>query len=158
VVVVAAVEDHGKFMGRARVELIPDASGPSLEGFIERNVSPGAQVHTDGWSGYNGVAESAYKHEREVIGNPKTATKKFPHTHRIFSLLKRVLLATHQGSVSHRHLPSYLDEFVFRFNRRTSTNRYGLVSTLLSRYCTLVCTYKSLVLRGRSIQIDPVST
>jgi transposase-like protein len=148
VVVVAAVEDKGTAMGRARMELIPDASATSLTGFVKRNVAAGATVHTDGWNGYAGLKAAGYKHDREVVGNPKTATKKFPHTHRLFSLVKRVLLATHQGAVSQRHLPSYLAEFVFRFNRRASGNRYGLVRTLLSRFLTRVCTYRSLVARG----------
>ena len=49
-----------------------------------------------------------------------------PGVHRIASLLKRWILGTHQGSVSDEHLQSYLEEFTFRFNRRTSGSR-GLV-------------------------------
>jgi transposase-like protein len=148
-VIVAAVEDKGTAMGRARMERIPSAAAGHLLGFVERNVAAGSVVHTDGWKGYARLEKAGYSHHREVIGDPKTATKKFPHTHRLFALAKRVLLATHQGAVSHRHLSSYLDEFIFRFNRRSSGNRYGLVRTLLSRFARPVCTYPSLVARSR---------
>jgi hypothetical protein len=49
-----------------------------------------------------------------------------PGVHRVASLLKRWILGTHQGSVSDEHLQAYLEEFTFRFNRRTSRSR-GLV-------------------------------
>jgi hypothetical protein len=98
VVVVAAVEDKGAAMGRARMEVVPDASAASLTDFVKCNVAAVATVHTDGWNGYAGVKAAIYKHNSEVGGNPKTTTKKFPHTHRHCSLLKRLLLATHQGA------------------------------------------------------------
>ncbi|HEY5186092.1 MAG TPA: transposase, partial [Actinomycetes bacterium] len=41
----------------------------------------------------------------------------------VASLAKRWLLGTHQGAIDDAHLPAYLDEFVFRFNRRTSRSR-----------------------------------
>jgi len=46
--------------------------------------------------------------------------------HKAASLAKRWLLGTHPGSVDDAHLPAYLNEFVFRFNRRRSRSR-GLV-------------------------------
>ena len=57
------------------------------------------------------------KHHREP------ASELLPRVHLAISLLKRWLLGTHQGAVSHEHLDYYLDEFVFRFNRRSSRSR-----------------------------------
>jgi transposase-like protein len=146
--VVAAVEDKGEHLGRARLETVNDATAPSLVGFVERHVEPGSELHTDGFGAYAGVSKKGYAHDREVVGHPKNAAKKFPHVHRLFSLLRRVLLTTYQGAVSPQHLPWYLDEFQFRFNRRSSKNRFGLVRTLLSRAFVLPCTYLQLVGKG----------
>ena len=54
-----------------------------------------------------------------------------PNCHKVASLLKRWLLGTHQGAVSQEHLDYYLDEYTFRFNRRTSTDRGKLFYRLL---------------------------
>jgi hypothetical protein len=51
------------------------------------------------------------------------AAELLPRIHLVASLLKRWLLGTHQGAVSIEHLDYYLDEFTFRFNRRTSRSR-----------------------------------
>lgn len=48
-------------------------------------------MHTDGWGAYPAVAKRGYVHDCEVIGDPKSAAKKFPHVHRIFSLVQRLL-------------------------------------------------------------------
>ena len=133
VCVVAAVEVKGTAMGRARVELVADATSRSLGDFTERNVDLGSTLHTDGAAAYISVAKRGYTHQPEVIGNPKRAAKLFPHVHRIFSLVRRVLLATHQGAVRPHHLQRYLDEYVFRFNRRSSKNRFLLVQRALDR-------------------------
>lgn len=119
--VAIAVELDGKKLGRIRLRQIPDASGKSLVGFIADCVEKGATVHTDDWSGYNGVRAAGYVHRvTAVLGDPERALKFFPHVHLVASLLKRWLGATHQGSVRKQHLQGYLDEFAFRFNRRRS--------------------------------------
>jgi hypothetical protein len=147
--VIAAVEvktdAKGKqFMGRARVGVVPDATTKSLVGFVEGNVASGSVVRTDGWHPYRALPRKGYKHHREVVGDKKLSSKMFPNVHRLFSLVKRVLLATHQGAVQPKHLQAYLDEYVFRFNRRSSVNRYGLVRTLLARAFVRVRTYREL--------------
>lgn len=143
--VVAAVEVKGGHLGRARLGTVMNATAPSLVGFVEHNVEKGSQLHTDGLASYNGLPKKGYVHDREVVGSPKNASKKFPRVHRLFSLLRRVLLTTYQGAVSDQHLPWYLDEFIFRFNRRSSRNRFGLVRTLLARAFTPAFTYRQLV-------------
>ena len=116
-----------KGYGRVRRRQVADASNASLRPFVCDTVAPGAHVHTDGWSGYRRLAQSGYVHERTIMntsGDP--AHVAMPGVHRVASLLKRWILGTHQGSVSDEHLQAYLEEFTFRFNRRTSRSR-GLV-------------------------------
>lgn len=119
--VAVAVELDGKKVGRIRLRHVPDASGKSLVGFISDCVEPGAIVHTDDWNGYNGVKAAGFVHSvTPILGDEERALKYFPHVHLVASLLKRWLMATHQGGVQKQHLQGYLDEFVFRFNRRRS--------------------------------------
>jgi len=124
-IVAIAVEVHEpKGFGRARLRRIPDVSGGSLVPFVCEVVEPGSKVHTDGWGGYEGLSKRGYCHEITVhssSGDP--AHVSMPAVHRVSSLLKRWLLGTHQGGVGHSQLDSYLEEFTFRFNRRTSRSR-----------------------------------
>ena len=127
IVVIAVEIRQPKGFGRVRMRHIPDASGESLLPFVREVVAPGSVVRTDGWSGYNGLSDYGYTQDILVLsssGDP--AHVSMPGVHRVASLLKRWLLGTHQGSVLSNHLQSYLDEFTFRFNRRTSRSR-GLV-------------------------------
>jgi len=132
--VVIGVELSGRKVGRARLRHVPDASGQSLVGFVTDCVDPGAKVHTDGWTGYAGLTKAGYRHKVTVIdGGEEFATKVFPHVHLVVSLLKRWLLATHQGNVSPKHLQRYLDEFAFRFNRRRSRHVGKLFHRLMEQ-------------------------
>jgi transposase-like protein len=134
-IVVIAVEMHSpKGFGRTRMRQIPDASGASLMKFVCDVVDPGSVVHTDGWKGYNDLPKHGYTREKTVLsdtGDP--AHVSMPGVHRISSLLKRWLLGTHQGAVSSKHLDYYLDEFTFRFNRRSSRARGLLFYRLLEQ-------------------------
>jgi transposase-like protein len=119
--VVIAVELAGTQVGRVRLRHVADGSGTNLVGFVRDCVEPGAQVHTDGWAGYNGLSKAGYAHRvTPTRGDVELAVEVFPHVHLVASLLKRWLGATHQGHVSPKHLQAYLDEFAFRFNRRRS--------------------------------------
>jgi len=119
-----------KGLGRCRMAVVPDVSAASLHPFVSTHVQPGATVVTDAWMGYSGVDRLGYAHERRsqraarLRGDDPHAL--LPEVHRVASLAKRWLLGTHQGSVDDAHLQAYLDEFVFRFNRRSSRSR-GLV-------------------------------
>jgi transposase-like protein len=135
--IVIAVEMDDKRIGRIRLRSIPDASAASLHSFIEDSVEPGSTVHTDGWAGYKGLEQKGYRCETSVIGKqPKDAVKLLPHVHLVVALLKRWLLGTHQGAVSRTYLPYYLDEFTFRFNRRTSKSRGKLFYRLVEQSVT----------------------
>ena len=127
IVVIAVEVKQPKGFGRVRMRHVPDASATSLLPFVCDVVAPGALVSTDGWGGYNDLPEHGYMHRQTVLsesGDP--AHVAMPGVHRIASLLKRWILGTHQGSVTPAHLQSYLEEFTFRVNRRTSRSR-GLV-------------------------------
>jgi len=133
--VVIAAQENGKGIGRIRLARIPDASARSLRGFIREAIEPGSGLHTDAWQGYAGLEALGYGHEVTVIrGRGKAAaTELLPRVHLVASLLKRWLLGTHQGSFGMQHLDYYLDEFTFRFNRRTSRSRGKLFFRLLEQ-------------------------
>jgi transposase-like protein len=122
-IVVAAQED-GPGIGRIRMRHIVDASAASLVPFVQDSVELGSLIHTDGWLGYLPLENRGYEHEVTLLkGKKKTPSDLMPRVHRVISLLKRWLVGTHQGAVSHKHLDYYLDEFTFRFNRRRSKSR-----------------------------------
>jgi len=117
-------------LGRCRMAPLADASAASLHAFVADHVEPGATVVTDGWQGYRGLDRLGYVHDRRsqraARARGDDPGELLPAVHRVASLAKRWLLGTHQGSVDEAHLLSYLNEFVFRFNRRRSRSR-GLV-------------------------------
>lgn len=145
-IVIAAQED-GPGIGRIRMKQIPDASAASLMAFVEEAIEPGSTLHTDGWQGYLPAEGKGYPHDVTILrGNKEPASELLPRVHRIASLLKRWILGTHQGAVSHEHLPFYLDEFTFRFNRRSSRNRGKLFYRMVQQaVITEPVPYKSMV-------------
>jgi transposase-like protein len=129
-----AVEVRGTTIGRCRMGVLPDAGWASLRGFLVDRVEPGATVVTDGWGAYPKATAGRYVHEPFVIaGSGWDAHELLPAVHRVASLAKRWLLGTHQGGVKPGHLPAYLDEFTFRFNRRRSRSRGLLFYRLLAQ-------------------------
>lgn len=133
-IVAVAAEERGRRIGRIRMRRVPNLSAESLLGFVEQSVAQGSTVRTDGYQSYSGLTRRGYSHMVNVIGpNKKRASKELPLVHRVSSLLKRWLLGTHQGAVSHDHLDYYLDEFTFRFNRRTSGSRGKLFYRLVQQ-------------------------
>lgn len=130
VLVVVAAEKEGKRIGRIRLKRVPDASSDSLNKAVQESVEPKATVCTDGWRGYNSLGQLGYTRR---ISRQESAVGEnlLPAVNRVASLLKRWLLGTHQGAVEVSHLDYYLDEFTFRFNRRTSRSRGLLFYRLL---------------------------
>ena len=133
-IVVVGVElvRGSKQPGRIRMSVVPDVSGDSLVGkFVKSNVESGSTLITDGWKGYSALKDNGYARvipEKFALDDPGNL---LPHVHMVVSLLKRWLLGTHQGAVGENHLQAYLDEFVFRFNRRKSAERGLLFYRLL---------------------------
>src|SRR5665647_3066071 len=113
-----------------RVAPLGEASAESLHAFVTDHVEPRSTGITDAWQGYRGLEKLGYVHDRRSQRAAKARGddpgELLPAVHRVASLIKRWLLGTHQGAVDAAHLPSYMNEFVFRFNRRRSRSR-GLV-------------------------------
>ena len=150
-IVIIAIEVHSpKGFGRIRLRQIPDVTGPTLIGFIKDVVSAVAIVSTDGWSGYNGLSALGYQHKRRVqSGSDDPAHVVLPGPHRIASLLKRWLIGTHQGAVRDEHLDYYLDEYTFRFNRRSAKARGLLFHRLVEQAVQIKpTTYRGIVTRA----------
>jgi transposase-like protein len=154
IVAIACELRHPHGFGRVRLRHVADVSAASLVPFVREAVEPGAIVNTDGWGGYNGLAAAGYAHTRTVIsatGDP--AHVSMPAVHRVASLLKRWLLGTHQGAVSNEHLDLYLQEFTFRFNRRSSRRRGLLFYRLLEQaVATAPAPYRALIAKHRQPQ------
>jgi hypothetical protein len=129
-IVVGAVEvrsrqDDGKqhrrrvYAGRLRLRVVPDRSAEALTGFVKDNVALGSVLRTDGWTGYPGLTETGYLHEALTLGgDPDKAEAHLPMIHLVFSNLKTWIKGTHHSRIEPKHLQAYLNEYVFRFNRR----------------------------------------
>ena len=134
-IVVIAVELRGnRRTGRIRLRDVPDASAKSLVGFVKDVVEPGSVVKTDGWRGYMPLKKHNYAHQvtsTSSSGDPTVVV--MPSVHLVAGLLKRWLLGSFHGGVSREHLGYYLDEFTFRYNRRTSRARGLLFYRLLEQ-------------------------
>ena len=155
--IVVAAQEEGRGVGRIRLRRIPDASAGSLIPFIEDSVEPGSVIHTDGWLGYEPLEKKGYQHAVTYLrGQKESPSELMPRVHLVVSLLKRWLIGTHQGAVSHKHLDYYLDEFTFRFNRRRSRSRGQLFYRLVQQAVAVEpVTYASIV-RHTKPKLQPV--
>jgi transposase-like protein len=134
--IVIAAEDRDNRIGRIRIRKVKDASGQSLIPAVKESVEPHSEIFTDGWGGYNELPSAGY-HHKIIRKTADTGENLLPLAHRVVALLKRWLLGTHQGAVRPSHLDYYLDEFVFRFNRRTSASRGLLFYRLIQQVVTI---------------------
>lgn len=136
--VVVATECIGKQIGRVRFKCIDSASSDNLVKFVEENIQFGSTVITDGWRGYNSLADSKnYTHViKSISGSGQEAHELLPHVHMVDSLLKRWINGTHQGRISSKHLEYYLDEYAFRFNRKLSNHRGKVFYRLVQQAVT----------------------
>jgi transposase-like protein len=152
--IVIAAQADGRAIGRVRMGVVKDASAENLYAFVQDSIKPGSTIHTDGWPGYSGLQKKGYDHEiTRLRGNLKDASKLLPRVHRVASLLKRWLLGTHQGAISHQHLVYYLDEFTFRFNRRRSRSRGKLFFRLVEQaLATAPEPYRVIAQRSKTSQ------
>lgn len=111
---------HGRsfIAGRLRLQVIPNRKQETLESVVLENVHTGTEIRTDGWNGYDNLLKLGYKHIAVSIqGDQAKTDQHLPMIHIVFGNLDAWLLGTHHG-VSSAHLQGYLNEFVFRFNRR----------------------------------------
>ena len=150
--VAVAAEKDGRGIGRIRMRRVSDGSAQSLHPFIRDSIEPGSLLVTDDWQGYASL-DGYRRRIKPIAPSGRTASEVMPRVHRVVSLLKRWLMGTHQGAVSHEHLDDYLDEFTFRFNRRASESRGKLFYRLLQNAVAVPpAPYKSLAkhVRGRA--------
>lgn len=134
-VVAIAVELHEpKGFGRIRLRQLTTAPDIGVCGFVSEVVEPGSVIRTDGWNAYKPLRGLGYTHEPvSVIHAHEPAHDLLPGVHRVASLLKRWLAGTMHYGVAWTHLDYYLDEFTFRFNRRTADKRGLLFYRLLQQ-------------------------
>jgi transposase-like protein len=125
--VIVAVEKRGDATGRARMAVIPDFKAATLTAFLKQNVAPGSTLYTEGLLSGKLPEEAGFKHEPQLQsielypskgGQDERRTKtSVPLANRAIGDLQEWLIGTHHG-VSRGQLQVYLDEFVFRHNRR----------------------------------------
>ncbi len=122
--VIAAVErdDQKKVIGRIRLKVIPDCSSMSLTTFIESNIEPGSTIVTDAWRSYQSIDKERYTHVERNLTITSDKESVLYGVHLVATLVKRLIRSTHQCRFEPRYLQNYLDEYVFRFNRRKSAN------------------------------------
>jgi transposase-like protein len=150
-IVAIAAEVRGRGPGRIRMAKIPDLSAPTLRRFVRDNVRTGAKIRTDAWSGYNGIEVMGYGHTVTNIsdsGDPAHVV--MPRVHRVASLLDRWWLGIHHGAIRPSHLDYYLDEFTFRFNRRSSKARGLLFYRLMEQAVDCHPVPRKKIIGGRS--------
>ena len=152
--VVIAAQQAAKGIGRIRLTRVADASASSLEAAIAAAIELSSQVRTDDWKGYSGLDRLGYR--RQIARSSAEVGKNLlPLANRVASLLNLWLLGTHQGAVSTTHLDYYLDEYTFRFNRRTSGSRGLLFQRLMQQAVDLTSVPAKDLLGGRTISNAP---
>lgn len=150
VIAVEILEPKG--FGRIRLRRINKDSATYVIPFIRDEVAVGSHVCTDGSAAYRSLKTLGYTHERTVmLGSDVPAHTSMAGVHRVASLIKRWMLGTHHGAIRPEQLDFYLDEFVFRFNRRSSRSRGMLFYRLLQQaVLTEQITYKEITTRKSS--------
>lgn len=153
IVVIAIERLKTKGFGRIRLRRVLSKSSMHILPFIREVVAPGSRVCTDGSGAYLELTADGFVHQKNVLlGSDQPAHAVLPGVHRVASLLQRWLLGTHHGAIHAGHLDSYLDEFVFRFNRRTSRSRGLLFYRLVEQaVATAPVTYEKIVKSRKSV-------
>lgn len=118
--VAVAIERKGRKLGRLRMQVVDRCSADELIPFATNNIATGSIITTDGWKGFCGLEEAGYVHKRILQSKADDKDSVLPGVHLITSLVKRVILGTFQGRFEEQYLQRLLDEYVFRFNRRTT--------------------------------------
>jgi len=107
------------YAGRLRLRVVPSRGTYDLNDFVLENVAKGSTIRTDGWAGYDQLPQMGYARDSAVCkGDPEKNETHLPMIHLVFSNLKAWVIGTHHGAIGHHHLQAYLNEYVFRFNRR----------------------------------------
>lgn len=118
--VAVAIERQGRKLGRLRLQVIEQCSEQELTSFAKANITLGSHITTDGWFAYRALQNKGYSHKAVVQSKAENKESVLPGVNLVTSLFKRVILGTFHGRLDSKYLQRYLDEYVFRFNRRTS--------------------------------------
>lgn len=155
-VIIAVEMLEPKGFGRIRLRRIDSDNTDNVLGFVQEMIEPGSVVCTDGLASYRKLKDLGYLHNKIVmLGSDVPAHVSMAGVHRVAALIKRWILGTHHGSVQPGQLDAYLDEFVFRFSRRSSGSRGMLFYRLLQQaMVTAPVTYEDVKRRkpGKSEQ------
>ena len=119
--VLVAIERRGRASGRLRMQVIPDLKGTTVREFVARDIAIGSTIYTDGLKSFDVLGNAGYQY----LARPQPLRTRLregvksvvPLADRAIGNLQSWLVGTYHG-VSRSHLPAYLDEFVFRHNRR----------------------------------------
>ncbi|HWB35483.1 MAG TPA: IS1595 family transposase [Rugosimonospora sp.] len=134
--VMLAVERRGRKLGRMRARLADKPGTLAILDFAVDVIAPGSEIHTDGSQLLRRLTEMGYTHHATVALRTADQASVLPGLHMVASLLKRWLIGTLHYGLAAEHLPYYLDEFTFRFNRRDSRSRGLLFYRLLQQAVT----------------------
>jgi transposase-like protein len=149
------IKQSGFVAGRARLAVLASASGKDLQPFVRATVKPGSQLLTDSFAAYRGL-DDGYHHQPVIQGKGKNAEQLSLIVHVLFSNLKTWLNSTHHG-VSAKHLPRYVQEWNYRFNRRKRISE--LADFVLNRAVThKTITYRELVMGIQPKDVLPALT
>lgn len=141
------VDDLQRYLKRIRLGVIADASADALGHFIDAAVAPDATIATDGWAAYL-KGRRGRPHQRIVVSKSEgKAHDHLPAVHLVFTLLKRKLAGTYHGGIG-RHLPAYLDEYVFRFNRKSLTPVHNALTVVARAMTTPPFTNQMIFVRN----------
>ncbi len=151
---VAAEVLEPKGIGRICLRRIESVSQEHVQPFVEESIEPPAQVHTDGSWAYRFLQGKGYVQQRAAVHLGGKRVASLPVVTRVAALLKRWLLGTHHGAVQPAQLDHSLEEFAFRFNRRTSRSRGLLFHRLLEQSVRHdPITYRDVVHSSRNRQV-----
>ena len=135
-VAIAVERRHPKGLGRVRMRLIDTSHRKAeLEDFADEVLAERTILHTDGDPLYKNWPDTfnIVHHPIVLVSSPNPAHEELPAVHQVASLLKRWIQGTLHDRVTAKHLNYYLDEYSFRFNRRTSRSRGMLFYRLLQQ-------------------------
>lgn len=132
-VMIAVEHNETRRLGRVRLAVAARPGTAELVEFATAVIEPGSTIRTDGARSLRRLADLGYHHEFTLGYAAPDKASVLPGVHLLASLLKRWLIGTLHFRVEEQHLPYYLDEYTFRFNRRTAKSRGLLFYRLLEQ-------------------------
>ena len=132
-VMIAVERNDTRRLGRVRLAVANRPGSLALVDWATAVIEPGSTVRTDGAPVLRRLADRGFTHQATAAYSAADQSSVLPGVHLVASLLKRWMIGTLHYRVEQQHLPYYLDEYTFRFNRRTSRSRGLLFYRLLQQ-------------------------